>query len=637
MPEPTSLRPVSPPRELQALLDATVDAVILIDARGHIESFNRSGERLFGYRAEEVVGLNVSVLMTDRDRHSHDAYMNRYMSTGVPHIIGVGREVDARRKDGTVFPVFLSVGRIHESDPPRFVGLLHDITLRREAMAEMRRERDRANLYLEMAQVILVALSADLRLQLINRKGCDTLGWREDAVLGRHWLEAAVPAEQRDRVRAHLARLEHDPDATERYLEHDVVSGGGGRRLVAWRSVALRDLQGQLVGYFFSGEDITTRRAIEQSVERTRSLLDEAQEIGNIGNFEVHVPDTGVEFWSPQLHRIFGRDPARQRLSLDLAHAAVHPDDLAGYEARWQAAVAKPGSHTSDHRILTPAGAVRHVRTIYSVSPGSEGNLRIAGTMLDVTAAKQAEEDARVAQRRMTHVSRLTTMGEMAAGIAHELNQPLAAIANFASAASRLLSVGPGSEDVHSALEQIAAQALRAGQVIRRLRELVQNKETHRETVDLNDLVGEVVGFSVGDARLHDVRIRTELAAGLPGLWIDRIQVQQIVLNLLRNGIEALLERAVDDREIVVSTALEDDATVSVMVRDNGPGVPDDLVAHIFDPFCTTKEAGTGLGLAISRTIAEAHRGKLLYRRAPDGRGACFVLQLPRATPGNET
>ncbi len=162
------------PRELQALLDATVDAVILIDATGRIETFNRSGERLFGFRAEEVVGRNVSVLMTERDRDSHDAYMHRYMSTGVPHIIGVGREVHARRKDGSVFPVFLSVGRIHESDPPRFVGLLHDITLRREAMAAIRRERDRANMYLEMAQVILVALSADLRLQLINRKGCDT-------------------------------------------------------------------------------------------------------------------------------------------------------------------------------------------------------------------------------------------------------------------------------------------------------------------------------------------------------------------------------------------------------------------------------------------------------------------------------
>jgi len=167
--------------EFQALLDATVDAVILIDHTGHIQSFNRAGERLFGYAADELIGKNVSVLMTATDRDSHDHYMARYMKTNVPHIIGVGREVDARRKDGTEFPVFLSVGQIHGANPPRFIGLLHDITLRREAMAAIRRERDRANLYLEIAQVFLLALSADLRVQLVNRKGCETLaralGW----------------------------------------------------------------------------------------------------------------------------------------------------------------------------------------------------------------------------------------------------------------------------------------------------------------------------------------------------------------------------------------------------------------------------------------------------------------------------
>ncbi len=635
MPDATSSSR-SPPRELQALLDATVDAVILIDHRGHIETFNRSGERLFGYRAEEVVGRNVAVLMTERDRDSHDAYMHRYMNTGVPHIIGVGREVDARRKDGSVFPVFLSVGRIHDSDPPRFVGLLHDITLRREAMAAIRRERDRANMYLEMAQVILVALSADLRLQLINRKGCDTLGWREVDLLGRDWLEAAVPATQREVVRAQFARFERRGSESEVYFEHDVLAAGGGRRLIAWRCIALRDLEGQVVGYFSSGEDITTRRAIEQSVERTRSLLNEAQEIGNIGNFEVHVPDTGVEFWSPQLHRIFGLDPVHDRLSLEQTHAAVHPDDVAGYRTQWDAAISAPGSYSSDHRIVTRAGAVRHVRTIYNVSAGSEGSVRIAGTMLDVTAAKQAEEDARVAQQRMTHVSRLATMGEMAAGIAHELNQPLAAITNYASAASRLLASGEEPEDVKLALGQIASQALRAGEIIRRLRSLVQNRETRREPADVNDLVTEVVSFSLSDARLHDVRIRAELAPTLPELLVDRIQVQQIILNLLRNGIEALAEQPANDREIVVATALEHGGSVTISVQDNGPGVPDAVVARIFDPFCTTKETGTGLGLAISRTIAEAHQGKLVYEPRPGTKGACFVLRLPCETARND-
>ena len=250
---------VTPPRppEMQALLDATVDAVIIIDSRGIIESFNRSGERLFGYQADEVIGRNVSILMTRTDSESHDHYMGRYLSTGVPHIIGIGREVDARRKDGSVFPVFLSVGQIHGANPPRFVGLLHDITLRREAMSAIRRERDRANMYLEMAQVILLALSPDRRVQLINRRGCESLGRREMDLLGRDWLELAVPTDQHEDVARAFRDVAANPIGDERYFEHDVLSASGDRRLIAWRCIAIRNARGHLTGFFSSGEDIT--------------------------------------------------------------------------------------------------------------------------------------------------------------------------------------------------------------------------------------------------------------------------------------------------------------------------------------------------------------------------------------------
>jgi two-component system sensor kinase FixL len=223
-------------------------------------------------------------------------------------------------------------------------------------------------------------------------------------------------------------------------------------------------------------------------------------------------------------------------------------------------------------------------------------------------------------------------MGEMAAGIAHELNQPLAAIANYASAATRLNAAQPGGDpDVSDALVQIAAQALRAGEIIRRLRSLVQNRDTRREETDINDLIREVVGFSASDARLHDVQIDCALAPDLAPLSIDRIQIQQVVLNLVRNAIEALADRPTDARRITVRTEAYAADGVAIRVEDNGPGVPRELVGRIFDPFCTTKESGTGLGLAISRTIAEAHQGKLSYQDGTEG-GACFVLRLPAAT-----
>lgn len=509
-----SQQPPAPPAseyELQALLDATVDAVIVIDARGIIESFNRSGERLFGYTSQELIGRNVSVLMTHRDRDSHDRYMSRYLATGVPHIIGIGREVDAERKDGSTFPVFLSVGQIHGSDPPRFIGLLHDITLRREAMMAIRRERDRANMYLEMAQVILLALSTDHRVQLINRKGCETLSRREMDLLGRDWLQIAVPEDQRDLLQAECHAMQNDLTGAERYFEHSVQSSTDERRLIAWRCVPMRNAEGRVTGFFFSGEDITDSR--------------------------------------------------------------------------------------------------------------------------------RAFEEAQATQARMTQVSRLATLGEMAAGIAHELNQPLAAISNYAHAAQRFsqslaLDQIDTDGDIRSALEQIASQALRAGEIIRRLRGLVQNRATQKESSNLNTLLQEILGFVQSEMRLREITLRLELDPELPDAPLDRIQIQQVLLNLLRNAIEALENVPAPTRRVTVSTHCQSaSGHIRFVISDSGPGVPDTLLPQIFDPFCTSKPTGTGLGLAISRTIAEAHQGKLSYEPAPGG-GAQFVLSLPYSKSG---
>lgn len=497
--------------ELQALLDATVDAVIVINSRGIIESFNRSGERLFGYTAEEVIGRNVSVLMTHRDRDAHDRYMARYLATGVPHIIGIGREVDAERKDGSVFPVFLSVGQIFGSEPPRFIGLLHDITLRREAMMAIRRERDRANMYLEMAQVILLALSADHRVQLINRKGCETLSRREMDLLGRNWLDVAVPDDQQALLLEELRLTEADASGSERYFEHAVHSASGERRLIAWRCIPMRNPEGRLIGFFSSGEDITDSR--------------------------------------------------------------------------------------------------------------------------------RAFEEAQLAQERMTQVSRLATLGEMAAGIAHELNQPLAAITNYAHAAQRFsqslaLDRIDTDGDIRLALEQIASQALRAGEIIRRLRGLVQNRDTQKESSDLNALVREVIGFVQSELRLREIKVSTRFANDVPPVELDRIQIQQVLLNLLRNAIEALDTVTPAERRIELATEIDSGlGLIRFIITDSGPGVPDSMIDQIFEPFCTSKVTGTGLGLAISRTIAEAHHGKLNHERPITG-GARFTLSLPTTTTG---
>jgi len=487
--------------ETQALLDAAVDAVILIDSRGLIEVFNRAAERLFGYSAPEIIGHNIELLMVGTDGDRHDAYLQRYQRTGVPHIIGIGREVAGRRKDGTVFSAYLSVGQIANAVPPRYVGFLQDLTLRNQALAAVVQERDRASRYLEAVQTILVALDTEGRVTLVNRKGCEVLGCDDSALLGLDWFESVVPAEERAAAISQFKMfIGHEPHRPY-YTEYRLRGHGDALRLIAWRYVGVTEPDGGLTGILCSGDDVTD--------------------------------------------------------------------------------------------------------------------------------ARRAEDEAKEARERMMHVSRLATMGEMAAGISHELNQPLTAITTYAQAAKRLLAGTPlQDDDVADALEQIAAQALRAGEIIRRLRNLVRNRETQREPTQINGLIEELGTLTRADARMYDVRVMLELAPHLPLLNLDPIQIQQVLLNLVQNAVQALQYTESNAREVVISTALNADGDVEVSVRDTGMGVSTEMLGRLFMPFATTKSTGTGLGLAISRSIIAAHKGKLIHMpNVPCG--ACFVITLP--------
>ena len=359
-------------QELEALLDAAVDAIIVIDHLGSIQSFNKAAERVFGYTSAQVIGQNVATLMTDADRAQHDTHLARYTATRVPHIIGSGRQVEAKRKDGSVFPAFLTVGAVAGTEPPRFVGFVRDIT---------------------------------------------------------------------------------------------------------------------------------------------------------------------------------------------------------------------------DER--------------------------------------KADEDAHRLQERLMHVSRLATVGEMASGIAHELNQPLAAIATYAHACDRLLGLpDPEIEDVQGALKQIAEQAVRAGEIIRRLRSLARSQDLLRTPTNVNALIEELTELIQSDARAHGVLYRRELAPDLPEVVLDRAQIQQVIINLVRNALEAFALAQVDAAEVLIRTRRTADGDVGIAVCDNGPGVDPAVANRIFDPFCSTKPTGTGLGLPISRTIVSTHGGTLDYLPNLPA-GACFHVKLP--------
>jgi two-component system, LuxR family, sensor kinase FixL len=230
---------------------------------------------------------------------------------------------------------------------------------------------------------------------------------------------------------------------------------------------------------------------------------------------------------------------------------------------------------------------------------------------------------------RLLNVSRMATIGEMAAGVAHELNQPLTAIANYAHACERLLS-RPDTDpaDLREALRQIAHQTARAADILRRLRALARSQRAEHAPASLNALVTELHELLQTDALVHDVQLTLDLAADLPEVLVDAGQIQQVILNLVRNSLDALTGRSAAGRQITIRTALSVQGEVQLSVCDNGPGVSAQAMKRIFDPFFSTKENGTGLGLAITHTIARAHGGTVGHRpNVPSG--ACFDILLP--------
>ncbi|HEX9904941.1 MAG TPA: PAS domain S-box protein [Propylenella sp.] len=262
------------------------------------------------------------------------------------------------------------------------------------------------------------------------------------------------------------------------------------------------------------------------------------------------------------------------------------------------------------------------------------------GFIRDLSERQQTEARLQELQSELVHISRLTAMGEMASALAHELNQPLSAIANYLKGSRRLLATGadPDTQRLGEALDKAAEQALRAGEIIRRLRDFVARGETEMQVENLTKLVEEASALALVGAKQHGVRVRFNLSPQADFVFADKVQIQQVLLNLIRNAIEAMTEAGSPRRDLVVTTRPVDGNIVEVSVADTGPGIAPQIAAQLFQPFITTKRTGMGVGLSISRTILEAHGGQLWVEENPGG-GAVFrftVRAFESGSPGDD-
>lgn len=489
---------------LQAVIDTAVDGIVIIDSRGRVRSFNRACERLFGYEAAAVVGQNVNMLMPSPYHEQHDSYLDHYRTTGEKRIIGSGRHVSGRRADGSVFPMYLSVGEIPSinGNDRQFLGIIHDTSEQHAAEQELRETAERLRSILQLVPDAII---------IIDERGLiETFGTAAERLFG--WTAAEVHGKNVSMLMPSPYQARHDG-----YLKHYMETGE--RRIIG---------------------------------------------IGRV---------------------VVGRRKDGSTFPMELSVGEMRP---------------------SGRRLFT-------------------------GFVRDLTEHQLAEKRLQTLQTELLHVSRLSAMGEMAAALAHELNQPLTAVINWTQAARRMLEQ-PGAAAGQKALdfmEKSIGQANRAGQIIRRLRDFVSKGDTDHRLEDINKVVEEASALALVGAQEYSVRAIFELDAELPPVLIDKVQIQQVVINLVRNAVEALVAVAV--RTVTISTALRTDETVEVRVADTGPGLAPEVLAHLFQPFVTTKERGMGVGLSISRSIIDNHGGRLLASENAGG-GTIFSFTLPIAT-----
>jgi PAS domain S-box-containing protein len=408
-----------------------------------------------------------------------------------------------------------------------------------------------------------------------------------------------------------------------------VLADGTTKHLHSIAQAAM-DASGEILHVVGTIMDVTERKHAEEKVRRSEESLLEAQRLSHTGSWK-HDVASGAVIVSPEIRRIYGVQPDEDTSSIRFWYCRNHPDDQQRIQELFERCESQKTDFEADYRIVLSDGTIKHLHTVAHPVASQSGELiEMIGTTIDVTERKRAEEERerlRQLETDLAHLNRVTMLGELASSLAHELNQPIAAATTSANACLRWLAHNPPDlERARAAATRIENDGNRAAEIIQRLRAFYKTgAPPKRELVDLNQVAEEILALLRDEADRHSISLRTELAPHLPQIMADRVQLQQVLMNLLLNGIEAMTDRA---GELIIRSQGADDGLLLISVSDTGVGLPSEKPDRLFSAFYTTKPQGSGMGLAISRSIIEAHGGRL-WATANAVRGATFQFTLP--------
>jgi PAS domain S-box-containing protein len=617
-------------RELQVTIDTIPVLVATYRPDGSRDFVNQTWQDYTGISLADARGKEWSITTHRDDLEAGERKWRACMETGEPFRM----EQRFRRADGQYR--WHSVCRVPLRDERgeivRWYSVSHDIEDQRRAEAAQRQseahlakaERE-LRLTLDWIPTLAWHARPDGFAEYFNKRWLDYTGLSLQEALGWEWRTVIHPDDMRGVLNAWRKILDSGQrgEVEARMRRHD-----GEYRWFLFRPEPLRDESGNIVRWYATNTDIEDRKRAEDALRRSEAYLAEAQRLSRTGSFGWKIASGDVS-WSKETYRILEVDEAIKP-TMQLVLDRTHRDDRA--IAQYYVERAKQGEQNYDyeHRLLMPNGLVKNLCVRARRVQYESGEEEIIGALMDITEAKRAQEALHEAQAELAHITRITTLGQLSASIAHEVSQPLVGIVTNGDASLRWLEREvPDVGEARRAVKRIISDADRATDVIRRIRDLSKKVAPEMVRLDINEVIEEAVVLLQRQALCHRATLRLELTAGLPDVLGDRVQLLQVVINLVINGIEAMAPVSDRPRDLVVRSQTHEEGQVLVAVRDSGVGIEPEMACRLFNAFYTNKPNGLGMGLSICRTIIEAHGGRV-WAANNDGPGATIQFMVPQ-------